>query len=53
MGLIKSLFKSRDKPTNQTIMNSYRFMFGGSSAGKSVTEQSAITEGGDVQRHYS
>lgn len=42
MGIIKSLFKSRDKPANQTIMNPYRFMFGGSSAGKSVTEQTAM-----------
>ncbi len=42
MGINEELFKSRDKLTNQTIMPPSRFMFGGSSDGKSVTEQTAV-----------
>lgn len=42
MGLIKSLFKSRDKPQNQTIGHPFQFMFGSTTSGKTVTEQSAM-----------
>ena len=36
------LFKSRDKPTNSTAGGAYRFLFGGSTSGKSVTERSSM-----------
>lgn len=42
MGILKSLFKSRDKPTNQTILSPTRFLFGQTTAGKVVTEQSSM-----------
>ena len=42
MGIFNRLFKSRDKPMNQTISSPYRFMFGGTTAGKVVTEQSSM-----------
>lgn len=42
MGLIKSIFKPRDKPTNSTAGSAYRFFLGGSSSGKAVTERSAM-----------
>lgn len=42
MGILKSLFKSRDKPTNQTILSPTRFLFGQSTSGKVVTEQSSM-----------
>ena len=42
MGLISGLFRSRDKPKNSTAGSGYSFFFGGSSAGKSVNERSAL-----------
>ena len=42
MGILSGLFHSRDKPTNTTNGSSYRFFLGGSSAGKAVTERSAM-----------
>ncbi len=42
MSILKGLFKSRDKPQNSTNGSSYRFFFGGSTAGKIVTEHSAM-----------
>ena len=40
--LMHKLFKSRDKPTNSTAGGAYRFLFGGSTSGKSVTERSSM-----------
>ena len=42
MGIFSWLFRSRDKPTNSTAGSSYRFFVGGSTAGKSVNERSAM-----------
>ncbi len=42
MGILSALFHSRDKPTNATNGSSYRFFLGGSTAGKAVTERSAM-----------
>ena len=42
MGLFSGLFRSRDKPTNKTAGSSYAFYMGGSTAGKPVTERSAM-----------
>ena len=42
MGLFSGLFKSRDKPQNRTPGSSYAFFTGGSTAGKAVTERSAM-----------
>lgn len=42
MGIISGLFRSRDKPQNSTAGSAYSFFLGGSSAGKSVTERSAM-----------
>lgn len=42
MGILSSLFRSRDKPKNSTSGSSYRFFYGQSSAGKCVTERSAM-----------
>ncbi|KIR03800.1 Phage portal protein [Lachnospiraceae bacterium TWA4] len=42
MSILKGIFKSRDKPQNSTNGSSYRFFFGGSTAGKSVNEKSAM-----------
>ena len=42
MKLFSSLFHSRDKPKNNTAGSSYRFFTGGSTAGKNVTERSAM-----------
>ena len=42
MGILSSLFHSRDKPTNATSGSSYRFFLGGSTSGKTVTERSAM-----------
>lgn len=42
MNLFKNLFWSRDKPTNATTASAYRFYFGGTTAGKTVTERSAM-----------
>lgn len=42
MKIFSSLFHSRDKPKNSTAGSSYRFFTGGSTAGKNVTERSAM-----------
>lgn len=42
MSMISGLFRSRDKPTNSINGNGYRFLFGGSTSGKSVNERSAM-----------
>lgn len=42
MGILTGLFHSRDKPRNSTVGSSYAFYMGGSSAGKMVTERSAM-----------
>ena len=42
MSIFSSLFLSRDKPVNATNGSGYRFSLGGSTAGKSVTERSAM-----------
>ena len=42
MSIFSGLFRSRDKPTNSTNGNGYRFLFGGSTSGKSVNEHSAM-----------
>ena len=42
MGFLSGLFHSRDKPTNSTNGNAYRFLFGGSNSGKAVNERSAM-----------
>ena len=41
MGFL-GLFKSRDKPVNRTAGSGYSFFFGGSAAGKTVNERSAM-----------
>ena len=42
MGIFSGLFRSRDKPENRTVGSSYAFYLGSSSAGKAVTERSAM-----------
>lgn len=42
MGIFSGLFKSRDKPKNRTAGSAYTFYMGGSTAGKTVTERSAM-----------
>ena len=42
MNLFSAKFRSRDKPQNRTVGSAYTFFMGGSSAGKSVTERSAM-----------
>lgn len=42
MGILSGLFRSRDKPKNSTSGSGYRFFYGQSSAGKCVTERSAM-----------
>lgn len=42
MGIFTGLFKSRDKPQNRTAGSSYAFYTGGTTAGKAVTERSAM-----------
>ena len=42
MGLFDGLFRSRDKPQNRTAGSGYAFYMGGSTAGKVVTERSAM-----------
>ncbi|MDR1606385.1 MAG: phage portal protein [Streptococcaceae bacterium] len=41
MNIFNKLFKTR-APTNKTILNPYRFMFGSTTAGKTVTEQTSM-----------
>ena len=42
MGFLSGIFHSRDKPTNSINGSSYRFLFDGSTSGKSVNERSAM-----------
>ena len=42
MGIIKTLFKSRDKPQNRMVGSGYPFYMSQSFAGKTVTERSAM-----------
>ena len=42
MGIVSSLFKSRDKPKNRTSGSAYAFYMGGTTSGKTVTERSAM-----------
>jgi HK97 family phage portal protein len=42
MGLFSGLFRNRDGPQNRTAGSGYSFFMGGSSAGKLVTERSAM-----------
>ena len=42
MKIFSSLFHSRDKPKNSTAGSAYGFYMGGSTAGKNVTERSAM-----------
>lgn len=42
MGILSGLFRARDKPINSTNGSGYRFFLGGSTAGKAVTEHSAM-----------
>ena len=42
MSLLTSIFKAIDKPENRTAGSSYTFFMGGSTAGKIVTERSAM-----------
>lgn len=40
--IFTKLFKSRDKPKDVSVGSAYRFFFGGSTAGKNVTERSSM-----------
>lgn len=42
MGIFSGLLKSRDKPENRTAGSAYTFYMGGTTAGKTVTERSAM-----------
>ncbi|MFD1403743.1 phage portal protein [Robinsoniella peoriensis] len=42
MSILSGLFRSRDKPTDSTTGSAYRFLFGGSTSGKLVTERSSM-----------
>jgi len=42
MAFLSGLFRSRDKPQNRTVGSSYSFFLGNSTAGKPVTERSAM-----------
>ena len=42
MGFLSGIFRSRDKPVDRTPGSAYSFFMGGSTAGKRVTEQSAM-----------
>ena len=42
MSIFSGLFKSRDKPKDSTSGSAYRFLFGGTTSGKAVTERSAM-----------
>lgn len=42
MGILSSVFRSRDKPTDRTSGSAYTFFMGGSTSGKAVTERSAM-----------
>ena len=40
--ILSGFFRSRDKPTDSTTGSTYRFLFGGTTSGKAVTERSAM-----------
>jgi len=42
MGLLDSIFRSRDKPVNRIPGSNYSFFMGGSTAGKNVNERTAM-----------
>lgn len=42
MGIFNGIFKSRDAPQNRTTGSVYKFFFGGTTSGKTVTERSAM-----------
>ena len=42
MSLLSGLFKSRDRPKNATSGSAFRFYLGNSTAGKNVSERSAM-----------
>jgi len=42
MGIFKGIFRSRDKPENKVLGSGYSFLMGSSTAGKNVTERSAM-----------
>lgn len=42
MSIFSGLFRSRDKPKDSTTGSAYRFFFGGTTSGKTVTERSAM-----------
>ena len=42
MGILRGLFKSRDRPQDRTSGSNYSFYFGGTTSGKAVTERSAM-----------
>ena len=42
MGILKGIFRSRDKPQNRTVGSNFTFFMGGSTSGKPVNERSAM-----------
>ena len=42
MGIFAKMFKARDKPQNRAVGSGYTFFMGGTTAGKTVTERSAM-----------
>ena len=42
MGIFNRWFRGRDAPKDSTAGSSYRFFFGGTTSGKTVTERSAM-----------
>ena len=42
MGFLASIFKARDKPTDRAVSSNYTFLMGSTTAGKTVTERSAL-----------
>lgn len=42
MGILKGIFKSRDKPQNRTAGSAFSFFLGNSTSGKRVNERSAM-----------
>lgn len=45
MNIVSKLFKSRDKPKDSTNGSGYRYHFGGTTSGNTVTERSADYSG--------
>ncbi|EMW6317249.1 phage portal protein [Enterococcus faecalis] len=42
MGILTSIFKARDKPSDRAVSSNYTFLMGSTTAGKTVTERSAL-----------